>query len=126
MRNKIQDALLTVDGLDESNVFYGEAPLEDVQKLTVWNYVVFGQTKIRKKNSNSTDLQGYWFVTLVCEDYIPDATVLEIIKKIEDCGARLSDGDMNYEYLNKPNTNAVCEVLELEFTRTKKGVRAYE
>lgn len=116
MRNKIQEKLLEID----SNVYYGTVP-EGVN-TPVWNYFVFGQSKIRKKSAASNDLQGYWYVTIVREDYIPDEEVFKVINALEEInGLRLADGDLNYDYLVKPNTNQVVEVLELDFTKTKKA-----
>lgn len=119
MRNKIQEKLLTID----ANVFYGIVPADDLKELKTWDYIVFGQSKLRKKGNASEDLQEYWYVTIVREDFIPDEDVFGIIEQLESItGLRLADGDMNYEYMTKPNTNLVVEVLELDFTKTKKVV----
>ena len=116
MRNLIQEKLLEID----SNIHYGIVP--DNVENKEWNYFVFGQRKLRKKDSTSNDLQGYWNVVIVRENFIPDDVVIDVINKITDIpGVRLADGDFEYNYIMKGNTNIVVEILELQFTKTKKG-----
>ena len=116
MRNKIKEKLLEVD----STIFYGLVP--ENYEIDDWNYLVFGQRKIRKKASDSLDLNGYWYVAIVRENYIPDDVVFDVMKKMgEIAGLRLADGDFEYSYVTKGNTNIVVEILELQFTKTKKA-----
>lgn len=115
MRDKIKEKLLEID----SNIHYGIIP--DQLRIEEWNYFVFGQEKIRKKSTDSKDLNGYWYVTIVREDYIPDDVVFEVIDKLEEIpGLRLAEGDCEYEYVTKGNTNLVVEILKINFTKTKK------
>ena len=115
MRNEIQEKLLEVD----ENIFYGMVP--DSEEPEVWDYIVFGQRKIRKKDTNSNDLQGYWYVAIVRENYIPDDVLFNVIDKVTEAGGlRLADGDFEYNYTTKGSTNIVVEIVELQFTKTKK------
>lgn len=115
MRDKIKEKLLEID----SNIHYGIIP--DNMEIEDWNYFVFGQDRIRKKSPTSNDLQGYWYVTIVREDYIPDEVVFDVIEKLTDIpGLNLADGDCEYEYTTKGNTNLVVEILKINFTKTKK------
>ena len=115
MRNKIKEKLLELD----KTVYYGLVP--DTVANDDWNYIVFGQRKIKKSGTSSTDLNGYWYVTIVREDYIPDDIVFEVLEKMSEiAGLRLADGDYEYTYTFKGNTNIVVEILELQFTKTKK------
>lgn len=115
MRDKIKEKLLEID----SNVHYGIIP--DTIEIDEWNYLVFGQSKVRKKDSSSNDLQGYWYVTIVREDYIPDDVIFNVIEKVtEIAGLRLADGDFEYDYVTKGNSNLVVEILKIDFTKTKK------
>lgn len=103
----------------DSNVYYGLAPREDV--TNEWNYIVFGQSKLKKSGTSSTDLNGYYYVTIIREDYIPDELIFDVIDKMSEInGLRLADGDYQFTYLTKGNTNMVVEVLQLDFTKTKK------
>lgn len=116
MRNEIRDKLREID----KHIYYGIVP--DNVELAEYNYFVFGQEKIRKKNpASSMDLQGYWYVAIVRENFIPDSLVFEVINKVtEISGLRLADSDFEYNYITKGNTNNVVEILELKFTKTKK------
>lgn len=116
MRNKIKEKLLEVD----KTVYYGLVP-SNVKDLP-WDYIVFGQKRLRKKDGNSTDLQGYWYVTIVRENFIPDDDVFTVIKKLNEIsGLRLADGECSFVYTTKGNTDDVVEILELQFTRTLKS-----
>lgn len=116
MRNKIRDKLKEID----EHIYYGMVP--DNKEISEYNYFVFGQEKIRKKNpATSTDLQGYWYVGIIRENFIPDSLVFDVINKLtEIAGLRLADNDFEYSYITKGNTNIVVEILELKFTKTKK------
>lgn len=115
MRNKITEKLLEL----EPKVYYGMIP--DNEEIEQWNYFVFGQEKISKGGTSLTDLQGYWYVTIVREDFIPDETVLDVIDKMLSInGLRLADGDYEYNYVQKGSTNIIVEMLQLKFTKTKK------
>ena len=116
MRNKIKEKLSEID----KRMYYGIVP-ESEEKYD-WNYFVFGQRKLRKSGTSSTDLNGYWYVTIVRENYIPDDVVFNVINKVtEISGLRLADGEFEYTYTFKGNTNIVVEILELQFTKMKKG-----
>lgn len=116
MRNDIQNKLLEID----DHVYYGMIP--DNVEINDWNYLVFGQRKLRKSGTNGTDLNKYWYVTIVRENYIPDDFEEQVIKKMaEISGLRLADSDFEYNYTTKGNTDIVVEILELQFTKMKKG-----
>lgn len=116
MRNKIKEKLLEID----SKVFYGIVPEIDIEE---WNYIVFGQRRIRKSGTSSNDLNGYWYVAIVRENWIDDETVKQVLSKmLEISGLRLANEDMTYDYTFNGNTNNVVEMLVLMFTKTKKGL----
>ena len=115
MRDNIKNKLLEID----DHIYYGIVP-DDVE-IDEWNYFVFGQRKIRKSGTSGIDLNGYWYVTIVREDYIPDDVVFNVIQKMgEIAGLRLADGDFEYNYTTKGGTNIVVEILEIQFTKTIK------
>ena len=115
MRDDIKNKLLEVD----DHIYYGIVP--DNVEIDDWNYFVFGQRKLRKSGTSLTDLNGYWYVTIVREDFIPDDVVFQVIDKMSEiAGLRLADGDYEYNYTTKGSTNIVVEILELQFTKTKK------
>jgi len=116
LRNKIKDKLSKID----SNIYYGIVP-DNIDNLEEWNYLVFGQEKIRKSGSSLKDLNGYWYVVIVRENFIPDSLVNDVIDKMtEIAGLRLADGEHEYNYTFKGSTNIIVEVLTLTFTKMKK------
>ena len=118
MRNKIKEKLSELD----NKIYYGIVP-ESVGN-DEWNYFVFGQRKLKKSGTSSTDLNGYWYVTIVRENFIPDDDVFNVIDKLtEISGLRLADGEFEYTYTFKGNTGIVVEILELQFTKMKKGCK---
>lgn len=115
MRNKIKEKLFEID----NHVHYGM--VTDVTDVDEWNYFVFGQRKIKKSGTSSTDLNGYWYVTIVRENFIPDDVLFNVIDKMQEiAGLRLADSEFTYDYTTKGSTNIVIEILELQFTKTKK------
>lgn len=117
MRNKIQEKLNEID----PHIYYGMVP--DIVEIDKWNYFVFGQQRMKKSGSSSHDLNGYWYVVIVREDFIPDDLVKNVITKLTEIpGLRLADGDFQYEYITKGGTNIVVEMVMLTFTKMKKGI----
>lgn len=117
MRNKIKEKLLEID----NKVFYGIVP--DNVEVDTLDYFVFGQSKMRKSGTSSNDLNGYWYVVIVRENYIPDDLINQVISKLSEInGLRLADGDYEYNYIQKGNTNIIVEMLTLTFTKMKKGI----
>lgn len=114
--NELRDKLCEVDEL----VFYG---MVDRNKVTDrWNYTVFGR-RVMRPTGNKTGFADVYTVAIVREDYIPEGYEQTVIDKVcEISGMRLSDGDMQYSYTQKPNTNTVVELLELVFIKPKKRV----
>lgn len=117
MRSKIKEKLLEID----SNVYYGIIP--DNVEIDTLDYFVFGQSKMRKSGTSSNDLNGYWYVVIVREEYIQDELIQQVISKLlEINGLRLADGDYEYNYIQKGNTNIIVEMVTLTFTKMKKGI----
>ena len=115
VRDKIREVLLTID----QNVYYGMVP--ENKPIKTWDYLVFGKQKM-KKAENGIDLVDYYVVTIVRENYIPDDVVTEVIDKMTSiAGIRLADGEYEYDYTTKGNTDLVVEVLPIIFAKTLKG-----
>ena len=118
MRNKIKEKLLQID----EHVYYGLVP-DNVSLDDEWNYIVFGQSRMRKSGTSGNDLNGYWYVAIVRENFIPDDDIKNVLEKMyEISGLRLADGDYEYVYNLKGGTNIVVEVVVLTFTKMKKGI----
>lgn len=112
MLNDLRDVLQKID----NKVFYGLAPR---QIKNEWNYIVF-RRNVMKKN-NSTSFTDYYVVAIVRENFVPSGLEFNVINEIEkNTMLRLADKDAQYEYIYKKDTDLVCEVLMLEFYKSKK------
>lgn len=110
----IKNQLETVD----QRVFYGMVD-ESVAK-TAWNYIVFNRTKLAVTGNKTGYADGY-DVSIVRENFIPEGVDLAIIERMTEIhGMRLAAIDGEYNYILKPNTNIVVEMLTLHFVRARK------
>lgn len=105
-------------------VFYGLVPsnLEDEngEEVDVWDYIVFNRSKL-KNHANKTSYSDHFEVHIVREEYIPEGIDIEVITKLTALpGVKLADDDCVYDYMMKPNTNTVVEMLTMTFTRGRK------
>ncbi len=105
-------------------VFYGvvPAPLVDEigEKVEAWDYIVFNRSKL-KNHANKTSYSDVFEVHIVREEYIPEGIDIEVITKLTALpGVKLADDDGTYDYIMKPNTDTVVEMLTLTFTRGRK------
>lgn len=106
---------------DDRRIFYGQKPSDVV--VEDWNYIVFGVEDIEKSGSNSMDLSGYYFVDIIRENFIDDDTIFSLIEAIEEIpGLKLCRGSNPVDYVNKGNTDIVCELMRLRFTRPMKRI----
>lgn len=114
----IQQKLLGID----SKVFYGKVDEKEIEND--WNYIVFMRKKLSfdaQKNSFSDK----FIVAVIRENFIPDGLENDVIEAMRTIpGVKLSSADGEYNYVQKPNTNTVVEILTLEFVRARKRVGA--
>ena len=102
-------------------IFYGQKPSNVLQDD--WNFIVYGMESIDKTGTNSQDLSGYYFVDIIREDYISDDVIFSIIKAMEEItGFKLCQGSNPIDYVLKGNTDIVCEMMRLRFTRPMKRI----
>lgn len=118
--NEVRKVLETVDPI----VFYGLTPptLYDAEgnKTDEWNYTVYNRTKL-KSALNKTSYSDAFEVHIVREEYIPEGTDVDIIEKLTALpGVKLASEDGVYDYMMKPGTNHVVEMLTLTFVRVRK------
>lgn len=112
----IQNQLERID----PNVFYGMVDDERVRKLNfVCNYTVFNRVKLTY-NANLTSKSDYFDVHIVRENFIPEGTDIDVIDVMTDIAGMRLTGDGEYQYVRKPNTNIVLEMLTLHFVRARK------
>lgn len=102
----------------DTKVYYGM--VDDEVRETVWDYTVFNRTKLRSTGNKTGYADGY-DVHIVRENFIPEGVDLDVIEKMQAIrGFRLADEDGEYNYIMKPNTNIVVEMLTLHFVRARK------
>lgn len=113
--DEIQEKLLEID----PNVFYGA--VDNSVKETLWDYIVFNR-KPTKISANHTSYTYYFAVNIIRENYIPEGLDLEVIKKMKEIpGIKLAGTDMEYNYIKKPNTNTVVEMLSIDFAKAERA-----
>lgn len=104
----------------DPNVHYGMVGAVDNE--TVWDYIVFNRRR-RRENDNRTGYSYFYDVHIVRENFIPEDIDLAVTAKmLEIKGMRLAAEDGEYDYIMKPNTNIVLEVLTLHFVKARKNV----
>ena len=114
--NEIKKKLQEID----PRVYYGM--VDKSIRETEWNYIVFDRQPL-KITGNGTGYADYFDVHIVRENFIPEDTYEQVIKKVcEINGVRVTGDDHPYEYMQKPNTNMVVEMLSLHFVRVRKNV----
>lgn len=113
--NEIKEKLQKID----SRVFYGMVC--NTVRETDWNYIVFNR-KPTKIGKNRTGYSYYFSVNIIREEFIPEGLDLTVIEKmLEIPGMRLAENDMEYNYILKPNTDTVVEMLSIDFVRPVKA-----
>lgn len=112
--NEIKDKLLEIDSV----VFYGAVNPNDIE--TVWDYIVF-ERKVTKPSANQTGFSHYFTVHIIRENFVPEGLELEVIAKMKEIpGMKLASDDITYDYTVKPSTDAVVEMLSIDFVRAVK------
>ena len=112
--NAIRDKLLEID----SRVYYGM--VDRSVREEVWDYIVFNR-KPTKVSENKTGYSYFFTVNVIRENFVPEGLDLTVISKmLEIPGMRLAGTDFQYTYVEKPNTNAVVEMLSIDFVKAVK------
>lgn len=116
----VKKALKEIDPL----VFYGLVPSrlvdENNEEVPVWDYIVFNRSRL-KSHANKTSYNDHFEVHIVREEYVPEGIDIDVIAKLTALpGVKLADEDGTYDYIMKPNTDTVVEMLTLTFTRGRK------
>lgn len=103
-------------------VYYGAAG--QLSGEDVWDYIVFYRRTL-EPSTNKTGLAQVYEVAVVCEEFVPDETVLGVIDAMTALpGFKLKDTGGEYQYTTKPNTEQVIEILTLDFVRPMRRCKA--
>lgn len=104
-------------------VWYGACREKELKN---WNYFVFNRQKTSKNNQGSkVDLQTFYQVHVVHEDYIPEGyveTVIQALQEQADSGTKLklTNDDIQYNYTFKGSTNMVVEIATITLYHPEK------
>lgn len=106
-----------------AGVWYGACREKE---LKYWNYFVFNRQRTTKNNQGSkVDLQTFYQVHVVHEDYIPEGyieTVINALLEKDESGTKLkmTNEDIQYDYTFKGNTNMVVEIATITLYHPEK------
>ena len=114
MLTDLAEKLKEVSGL---NVFYGAVP--DTMDGDGWNYIVMNRQKKRKNGKSALDYTDIYEVHVVNENYIPEDVEDNITSAICSLPGVRVEGDMEFSYTRKKNTNIVVEILTIVFARAR-------
>lgn len=114
LNEKIREKLEEVDPL----VFYGQA--EKLDEAVLWNYIVFFREK-RSSSESRTSHTVTFRVAVVRENEIPEGLEETVIEKMLELPGMKLGSESTYAYTIKPGTGAAVEVLDIPFTKARKG-----
>lgn len=102
----------------DPNVDYGM--VDRSRKETAWNYIVFNRTGV-KYSSNKTSASDTFDVHIIRENYVPEGVDSLVIEKMCELPGVRVNGEVVFNYTQKPNTNTVVEMLTIPFVRARKA-----
>lgn len=117
------ETLATSPAVPMEGVWYGACREKELKS---WNYFVFNRTKTSKNNqSTKVDLQTFYQVHVVHEDYIPEGyitTVVDALQEQAEPGTKLklTNDDIQYNYIFKGSTNMVVEIATITLYHPEK------
>lgn len=110
----INAALSEVDEL----VYYGMAT--KLPNGAPWNYTVFSREP-SSRSANKTGFTDVYAVAVVRENYVPEDVLPAVIEAMESIpGMRLSDSSVEYDYMAKPGTSDIAEMMVVRFSKARK------
>lgn len=110
--NELKTALTPLD----ANLQRGTSSMIDDD---VWDYMIYGRDTRR---ASSIDRSETFFVTIVREIEIPEDVIQSVINAVLKIpGFRISDTNMQFDYLQIGNTKNVAESVKIFFVKNTKG-----
>lgn len=103
----------------DPNVYYGM--VDESHMETVWDYIVFNRTTITH-SANKTAASDRFDVHIIRENYVPENFDTLVIDRLCALPGVRTGGDCTFDYVQKPNTNIVVEMLTIPFVRARKNV----
>ena len=117
LEGMLQDAKVPME-----TVGYGGVRKSELDR---WNYFVFNRIRRTKNNNSRQDLQTFYQVHVVHEDYIPEGYIDRVIQALEapaEPGTKLrqTNDDIDFNYVYKGNTDLVVEIATITFYHPEK------
>ena len=118
MSTPLDDVYKVLTGIDDE-VHYGL--YAGMRKDAPWNYIVYSRDN-RRPSRNLTGLNYGIMVSIVRENYVPDALIETVINEVSTLpGFRLDEGqNIEFVYDVRPGTDRVVEMVILHFV---KGIK---
>ena len=85
-------------------VFYG---MQGIGEAEEWNYIVFSRPKVSRSQSKHSKTKYF----TVADDF--DDEVEAAMREV--AGVRLASDDIEFDYVRKPNTGVVVELMAMRF-----------
>lgn len=102
----------------DPHVYYGA--VDPTNEFSLWNYTIFSRDRMNT-NDNKTSHTYYYTVAIIRENFIPEGLAEQVIEKMcEIPGMRFAPSDHPFDYMVKPSTSAIIELLRLTFYKPKK------
>lgn len=131
MSNSVMDRIRkTLEELCEGDVkmervFYGRARRDADEPLKLWNYFVFNRKHSTKNNTAKVDMQDFFEVHVIHENYIPEGYLRTVIAALEAQDAsgtklKVTSDDIQYDYVFKGNTDVVVEIATMTVLHPQK------
>lgn len=116
------ETLAADENVPMEKVYYGACRAKDLAK---WNYFVFNRAKTTKNNTGRVDLQTFYEVHVIHEDYIPEGylgTVIAALQAQDESGTKLklTNDDIRYDYVFKGSTDVVVEMATITVYHPEK------
>lgn len=111
------DSVKRALGAVDPHVYYG---LVHPNKDEIWDYTVFFRLPTQPSQHKNV-FTDHLRVAVVREEFVPEATVLQCCRALVALpGVQVADDSISYDYVCKPDTDAVVEVAVIPFSRTRK------
>lgn len=104
--------------LKPNKVFYGLINKE----LEEWDYIVFSRGVV---TPTRTGYSRTFQVAVVEENYITENYEKTVIEKVTELAGLHATGDIEFQYVRKPNTDIVIEIMIINFVQAIKDLNGF-
>lgn len=111
LKNKLNE-------LKPNKVFYGLINVD----LEEWDYIVFSRGTI---TPTKTGYSRIFQVAVVEENYIQEDFEKVVVEKVTEISGVHATGEITFEYVRKPNTDVVIEVMIINFVQAIKDMNCF-